>query len=54
MLSTGAAVAVVFPSELLLWAAALALPALLLALVLMARAERRSGDGGEQPGDGEE
>lgn len=35
--------AVVFPSELLLLAGALALPAIVVVLVLMARAERRDG-----------
>jgi hypothetical protein len=40
---------VVLPSELLIWAAALALPAVLIALLLAARNERR-----RQGRDGEE
>jgi hypothetical protein len=52
MLPTEARVAVVFPSELLLWAAALAVPAFVLVLVLLARAERRARDDEEPRGDG--
>lgn len=43
--------AVVFPSELLIWAAAIALPALVVALVVQARAARRDRGEDDDPPD---
>jgi len=43
--------AVLFPSELLIWAGVLAVPALVIALVVQARAARRERDEDRDPPD---